>query len=372
MLDLFYDKCIFLEIKKKIYIGYSGGMDSSVLLNLCFNIFKFSHYKIRILNINYSHNNSSKNWCNFVKTQSEKYKIPINIFLSYSKEHNKNLEKIYRNIRYTFFFKHIKKNTSLLLAHNFSDLSETILLNVLRGCGINGFTSIKDKVKYKNIDVLRPLLLVKKNDIYNYASANSIEYILDFSNFSYSFNRNFLRYNLYPKMKMYLNNFEKPLVRFYNILSSINIYLINKYRFFLHSLILNKKHFNLKYIIILPKILKYEFIIIFFKANNLRKLSNTLLNSIEKFISLKSKNKYLITNTFIMFKNVKHICLIKTINNSCNIISNKYLFSYKKTYIKTYNVIIENNEYTLLIIGKWNSFFFNKFVKNKFVFKLLI
>ena len=54
--NIFNNNCIKLKINNILFIGYSGGVDSTVLLNLSQIIFKKSIYNIFAIHINHNLN----------------------------------------------------------------------------------------------------------------------------------------------------------------------------------------------------------------------------------------------------------------------------------------------------------------------------
>ncbi|HIH2762898.1 MAG TPA: tRNA lysidine(34) synthetase TilS [Candidatus Azoamicus sp.] len=392
MLKIFYEKCIKFKISNKIYIGYSGGVDSSVLLNLCFNLFKKPKFSIRVININYLHNKNSKNWNIFCKTQCSNYKIPITTFFINSYLKNKNLEQEFRIIRYKIFLKLLNKSATFLLAHNSNDFLETFFLNLFRGCGIDGVLSMNEKLIYKNISILRPMINLDRNQILDYAFKNNINYITDFTNFDNNFNRNFLRYDLFNEIKKKWHNFNIPVLRYIHFVQCSELYSTYRYNFFFSK---NKKHnnyLNFKNIKILPLYIRNNIIKIFIKKYYIKPLSNDHINELNKIIECKNKFAFVKINNFIFYRDLKNLYIkkIKKEVLSIKILKNIVLFKKIKNekYLdfKINNIFLKNikfniNKKTFIIIkysyllivlsGIWKSKFYSIFLKNKFVIKIL-
>ena len=71
-----------------------------------------------------------------------------------------------RELRYRWFAE-IKKQTNadvIAVAHHQDDSVETVLLNLIRGTGINGLLGIRPK----NGDIARPLLCIDRKEIIDY------------------------------------------------------------------------------------------------------------------------------------------------------------------------------------------------------------
>lgn len=392
MLKIFYEKCIRFKISNKIYIGYSGGVDSSVLLNLCFNIFKKPKFLIRVININYSHNKNSKNWNIFCKTQCSNYKIPITTFFINNYLKNKNLEQEFRIIRYKIFLKLINKSATFLLAHNSNDLLETFFLNLFRGCGIDGFLSMNENLIYKNVSILRPMINFNRDQILDYAFKNNVNYITDFTNFDNNFNRNFLRHDLFNDIKKKWRNFQIPVLRYIHFARHSELYSAYRYNFFFSKNKKNNTYLNLKNIKILPIYIRNNIIKIFIKNYYIKPLSNDHINELNKIIECKNKCVFLKINNFIFYRDsknlyikkvkkeiltikiLKNIVFYKKIKNEKYLdlkINTKFFKNIKFNINKKTFIIIKYNDLLLVLAGIWKSKFYAIFLKNKFVIKIL-
>lgn len=397
MLEFFYNKCGNLKIHKNIYIGYSGGLDSSVLLNLCFKIFKKELYKLKVININYSHNKSSKDWFFFCKEQCQKYNIPIITYFIDSSIYKKNLEQEFRTIRYKSFVKTISTNSSLLLAHNFSDLTETFFLNLFRGCGTNGMLSIMSKIKHKNLTILRPLLDFSKNELLVYAINNKVDYIIDTSNFDKTFRRNFLRYDVFTLIKSKYYNFENQIKKCINILNDNKVHLDFRYK----EIYTNKKNknsfLNILYLKEMPSFLRHEIIRLWGKNNFYKMLSYIHLKELDKLIfSKNSKNQFIKIGKFFIRKNINNLHIIKcdaktykfkdiskvkifneliklnSLNKLMIIYANFFKLNYIHVLKKNLYPIIKYKNFIFIISGIWVSSFYKFFFKKKIIIRFLI
>lgn len=106
-------------------------------------------------------------------------------------------EDIARKARYDFL-KLVKEKHSamaIVTAHHQDDVIETALINLLRGTGRKGLTSLKS-----TDDIRRPLLAFSKKDIRNYANKQGLEWREDTTNEDVSYLRNYVRLKLVPKL----------------------------------------------------------------------------------------------------------------------------------------------------------------------------
>ena len=182
--------------QNRLILGISGGVDSIVLLDIL-NQIKDTHYlKISLIHINYGMQKKSNNAENLCFNLSSKYGFEITskkITLNKS-----NFESNAREARYNFFNKYSKKNNFdyILTAHHRDDQIETLHMKFLDNADWVSFLGIRKK--YGNI--LRPMLDISKKDIYFYANQNKLKWIEDDSNKNLNYRRNYIRWNIIPKI----------------------------------------------------------------------------------------------------------------------------------------------------------------------------
>ncbi len=102
-----------------------------------------------------------------------------------------------RKARHDFLEKVRKasKSQGIITAHHQNDLIETALINILRGTGRRGLTSMNTGGVIK-----RPLLHVTKKDILQYADVNNVLWREDSTNSDTKYLRNHIRHNILPKL----------------------------------------------------------------------------------------------------------------------------------------------------------------------------
>lgn len=110
-----------------------------------------------------------------------------------------SLEMACRRVRYAWFesLSDSLGAQAIAVGHHSEDRTETFLLNMLRGAGIVGLTSMNAV----NGAVVRPLLWATRQQIEEYLSARGLEYVDDSTNFENEFNRNKLRNIVLPELE---------------------------------------------------------------------------------------------------------------------------------------------------------------------------
>ena len=173
---------IGLNKEDAIVVGVSGGPDSMALLDLLLKVKKRIDIRIICAHINHKQRIESDEEEEYVKI----YCRDNDVIFECIKMQNwgdDNFENEARSVRYNFFEELIENyNASFLMtAHHADDLIETILMRIVRGStlkGYSGFNKIVNKGKYK---IVRPFYTITKDEILAYCKENKIKYsIKDF------------------------------------------------------------------------------------------------------------------------------------------------------------------------------------------------
>ena len=113
--------------------------------------------------------------------------------------HGISIEMAARNLRYNYFKALLKdiNASAVCVAHHKDDNAETLLLNLIRGTGIEGLTGIKSK----NNRIVRPFLCVRRNEIINYLEQQNQSFVTDSSNLVNDVQRNKIRLDVMPLLQ---------------------------------------------------------------------------------------------------------------------------------------------------------------------------
>ena len=177
------------------WVGFSGGLDSTVLLHAL----QTTHPKADIRAIHIDHQLQDQNWSEHCQRFCDKYAIPLStISLALPTDAN---EADAREARYDAFTKIIGKEQGLMLAHHANDQAETILQRLMRGSGPHGLSGIPIQRMHHHILITRPLLSLRKKTLHDYATAHNLSIIEDPSNLNPKFLRNICRHHLLPMLE---------------------------------------------------------------------------------------------------------------------------------------------------------------------------
>lgn len=172
-------------------VAVSGGVDSVVLLHmLC------QQPNVELIVAHYDHGirEESGEDRKFVETLAGQYGLPF--VYAAGKLGAAASEAEARDARYAFLRRVMKEQhaKAVITAHHEDDMLETAILNLLRGTGRKGLSSLKS-----HGDIVRPLLHVPKQAIRDYAVANQLEWHEDRTNASLAYLRNYIRLKLLPR-----------------------------------------------------------------------------------------------------------------------------------------------------------------------------
>nr|YP_009396754.1 tRNA Ile-lysidine synthetase [Ophidocladus simpliciusculus]ARW65940.1 tRNA Ile-lysidine synthetase [Ophidocladus simpliciusculus] len=237
------------KLVRSILIAISGGQDSVYLIKLIENIRKnfISGESIKIMYIYIDHQwrydsyEQIKHMTNYIKSIKQKisiYQIKDKII----SEHRCRIN------RYHTIFYHAKqhKYEAIITAHTQTDKIETFLQNLIRGCGIEGATSLTRQGKFnKNIYFFRPLIGTTREHILWSCKKFCLPIWSDTTNYIYKIPRNRIRLELIPYIKKYFHiTFEKNIIYLLANYSNDNEYIKqNTIRIYLT--IINKKYISI-------------------------------------------------------------------------------------------------------------------------------
>lgn len=134
---------------------------------------------------------------------------------SYARENKLSIEMAARELRYDWFASLCQEYgfEATVVAHNADDNAETLLLNMLRGCGSKGMRGMSADSGEFPRRILRPLLDVSRESILNFMTEKHLAWREDSSNSEGQYKRNILRHEVFPVLKTlnpsYLQTFSK-------------------------------------------------------------------------------------------------------------------------------------------------------------------
>jgi tRNA(Ile)-lysidine synthase len=183
----------------KVYIAFSGGIDSVVLLH---QLVQQHNTRITLIHIHHNLQAEADGWAIFATTTADQYGIECIIEHAQGKPSSgESTEAWAREQRYALFEKHLGEGDALVTAHHQDDQAETVLLNLVRGSGVHGLAGMPETRPLGQGTVVRPLLNTSRSDIEAYAQQHSLKWVEDPTNTDTQFARNFMRHEILPLLK---------------------------------------------------------------------------------------------------------------------------------------------------------------------------
>ena len=186
-----------------VLLGLSGGADSMALLHI------LTHWQRPELQVSAIHVNhglrgeDAERDERFVHDYCVQHHIPLTVVrvdvAQIAADRCLTVEEAGRQVRYEQFemTRRVIGADYVLTAHNADDQAETVLMHLVRGCGVDGLTGIP----VKREDIRRPLLCCARSEIEAYCDEFDIPYVTDATNFDTRYTRNDVRHRVMPLLR---------------------------------------------------------------------------------------------------------------------------------------------------------------------------
>lgn len=193
----------------RFLVGVSGGRDSVALLHWVID----SGYKnLIVCHLNHQLRGRASNTdARFVEKLARKYDLDVAIgsanIRALAAKRKMSIETAARGARYEFFNKIAKSKRcrTIFLGHHADDVVETFLINLFRGAGTAGLSSIREVSKRRIADadltIVRPLLRNWRIEIDRYVRAHRLKFREDASNKDLTPLRNRIRRRVIPYLE---------------------------------------------------------------------------------------------------------------------------------------------------------------------------
>ena len=196
----FIGKQQLLADDARVLVALSGGADSVALLRILLSL----GYRCHAVHCNFHLRGEESNRDErFVTELCHTLGVPCEVVHfdtpSYAAEHKVSVEMAARELRYREFerLRQAHDLDAIAVAHHQDDAVETMLLNLVRGAGINGLTGMK----VRNGHVVRPLLCLTRKEVVDYLDHLGQSFVTDSTNLTDMYARNKVRLQLLPLME---------------------------------------------------------------------------------------------------------------------------------------------------------------------------
>ena len=184
------------------WVAFSGGADSTTLLHAMTRISGELGTEVRAIHINHGIHSHADDW----QTHCERHCHELGITLVQKTVDveiaaRQSPEAQARSARYSAMLAAVNDNDMLLTAHHADDQAETMILNLMRGAGVDGLAAMQPIRAAGAAWLGRPLLNWRRQQLRRYLAEENIEFVDDPSNDDRSIRRNFVRHEILPRLE---------------------------------------------------------------------------------------------------------------------------------------------------------------------------
>lgn len=211
----FTSQNVLLPTPCHVLVGVSGGADSMALLHLLSN-WPSDGIRVSAVHINHGlRGEMADRDERFVRDYCQLHGVPLSVLhedvAMTAREERLSLEEAGRRVRYTRFetVRCAVGADYIVTAHTASDQTETLLMNIVRGCGLEGLTGIpamRDRIR-------RPLLCCNREEIERYCIEQGIDFVTDETNGDTQYTRNYIRHRVLPVLRKINPTVDRALLR---------------------------------------------------------------------------------------------------------------------------------------------------------------
>lgn len=204
----------------KIVLGCSTGPDSMALLDMLLKIREKYQLCLIVAHVNHNIRKQSAQEEKFLREYCSLHRVYFET-MTIEEYGDDNFHNEARNIRYQFFESIVRKYEAIYLmtAHHGDDLIETILMRIVRGSNLNGYSGFKKIVDMDGYQIVRPLISFTKEELKEYDHQNQVPYFIDHSNEKDTYTRNRYRKYVLPFLKEEEKDVHLKFLKFSNTLN---------------------------------------------------------------------------------------------------------------------------------------------------------
>ncbi len=187
-----------LQAGEKVLVAYSGGPDSTALLYALHKLQARFELKLVAAHLNHGLRSAAERDEAVCRRMAKRLGVPLLVERAElgGKPTPRGVEELARTYRRDFLKRAAAQAgaTKIATGHTRNDRVESLLMNMVRGCGLAGLVGIKAKA----LPFIRPLLELGRDEVRAFADSTGLEWVVDESNYSLDLLRNRVRHLLLP------------------------------------------------------------------------------------------------------------------------------------------------------------------------------
>ncbi len=197
---------------ERVVVGLSGGPDSVALLNILLELTRTGALALELVAAHMNHSlrqraaDADQGFCEEMAEKCGLRCVTGTVPVQSNRERGESVEQAARRLRYDFLLRvaGAEGAGTIAVAHHADDVAETLLLRMLRGCGLYGLAAVapaRPVQSGSDVSLVRPLLNLRKRELMDYLRGMDAPYRIDSSNTDTKYRRNDLRTHLIPALQ---------------------------------------------------------------------------------------------------------------------------------------------------------------------------
>jgi tRNA(Ile)-lysidine synthase len=198
-----------------VCVGLSGGLDSTVLLDILAELSESTGRKVTAVHVNHGLSPNAESWARFCERFCANHGVALSVErVRVNTASPEGLEAAARAARYAVYAS--RPEPCVALAHHLDDQAETVLIQLLRGTGLKGIAAMPESrvLRGTGVRIVRPMLDASRVTLLAYARERGLKWIEDETNASTRQDRNFLRHDVAPLFDGRYPGWREALARF--------------------------------------------------------------------------------------------------------------------------------------------------------------
>lgn len=186
-----------------LWLGFSGGLDSSALLTALAGLPEARRRGLAAIHVHHGLQPQADDWALAAARRCVELNVALHVHrVRVDPGSGQGLEAAARAARYQAFARRVPADAWLVLAHHRDDQTETFLLRLLRGAGLDGLAAMRAQhLRSDGLRLWRPWLELPRSAIEHYAATQRLSWVDDPSNRALEHDRSFLRHAVLPLLR---------------------------------------------------------------------------------------------------------------------------------------------------------------------------
>jgi tRNA(Ile)-lysidine synthase len=193
--------------QRRLLIACSGGLDSMALLHAAAALRRrgpaSARWSVRALHVHHHLQPAADAAAALCRSECRRLALPLRtVHLRLGDLRGRSVEAVAREARYAAARAVLRRGEVLVTAHHDDDQLETLLLQLMRGAGLAGLAGMPERAPFGLGWHIRPLLGLSRAEVERWAGAQALRWVDDASNADPRFDRNYLRIEVVPRLRV--------------------------------------------------------------------------------------------------------------------------------------------------------------------------